>query len=277
MENQNKNSKLNIPMNIRKTLNARFERKELIVEAADKIPELYENADTDELKTRRGKWKVYMESNYISPSIVSSLDDNSCDRFCAVYFRGRRPLTIIYGNTSKRSAIFNHLETVSQKIIEQVPFFSYPKKSLTEENGLSYGIRIGLIISILLGIFVIFDYMLIPNYPEAFLKGANISIGMDNNNFQSLGRTSETHPSFYPIVEKYIAFGWEAVEVDGHDQAAIYHAVMSRSGNRPMMVVCKTTKGKGVSYMENVPIWHYRSPSVEEYEIALSEIKDAST
>jgi transketolase len=105
----------------------------------------------------------------------------------------------------------------------------------------------------------------------------NLVAFMDNNNFQSLGRTSETHPSFYPIVEKYIAFGWEAVEVDGHDQAAIYHAVMSRSGNRPMMVVCKTTKGKGVSYMENVPIWHYRSPSVEEYEIALSEIKDAST
>ena len=56
------------------------------------------------------------------------------------------------------------------------------------------------------------------------------------------------------------AFGWESVEVDGHDHAAIYEAVVNRRGERPMLLVCRTVKGKGVSYMENVPIWHYRSP-----------------
>ena len=107
--------------------------------------------------------------------------------------------------------------------------------------------------------------------------GANNLIAfMDNNNYQTLGRTSETHPSFYPLVDKFVAFGWEAVEVDGHDSEAIVDAVRSRSGGRPMLVICRTVKGKGVSYMEHVPIWHYRSPNAEEYRIALLELAEGS-
>ena len=49
----------------------------------------------------------------------------------------------------------------------------------------------------------------------------NLVVVVDNNDFQSLGRTSETHPSFYPVVEKFQAFGWEAVELPGHDAAAL--------------------------------------------------------
>lgn len=100
----------------------------------------------------------------------------------------------------------------------------------------------------------------------------NLVAFIDNNDFQSLGRTSVTHPSFYPVGEKLRAFGWEAVELDGHDQSAIFDAVTTRRGDRPFAVVGKTTKGKGVSYMENVPVWHYRSPTREEYEIALREL-----
>jgi transketolase len=105
----------------------------------------------------------------------------------------------------------------------------------------------------------------------------NLVAVVDNNDFQSLGRTSETHPSFYPLVDKFVAFGWETVEVDGHDAAAIYHAVTSRKGDKPFMVVAKTTKGKGISYMENVPIWHYRSPSKKEYEQAVIELEQAAS
>lgn len=108
------------------------------------------------------------------------------------------------------------------------------------------------------------------------LKVTNLVAFMDNNDFQSLGRTSVTHPSFYPAVDKYVAFGWESVEVDGHDAKAIHKAVVGRRGDRPLMVVCKTTKGKGVSYMENVPIWHYRSPSKEEFHQALKELEQAA-
>jgi transketolase len=109
------------------------------------------------------------------------------------------------------------------------------------------------------------------------LKVTNLVAFIDNNDFQSLGRTSVTHPSFYPVVDKYVAFGWEAVEVDGHDSQAICRAVVARRGDKPLMVVCKTTKGRGVSYMENVPIWHYRSPSVDEYRQALKELEQAGT
>jgi transketolase len=103
----------------------------------------------------------------------------------------------------------------------------------------------------------------------------NLVAFIDNNDFQSLGRTSVTHPSFYPVVDKYIAFGWEAVQVGGHDSQAIYDTVVGRRGDKPLMVVCKTTKGKGVSYMENVPIWHYRSPNADEYRQALKELEHA--
>ncbi|MBV9863528.1 MAG: transketolase [Alphaproteobacteria bacterium] len=103
----------------------------------------------------------------------------------------------------------------------------------------------------------------------------NIVAFVDNNDFQSLGRTSETHPSFYPLIDKFAAFGWAAVEVDGHDSAAIFEAVSGGWGDRPLMVVARTTKGKGVSYMENVPIWHYRSPNRSEYETAVAELEAA--
>jgi transketolase len=100
----------------------------------------------------------------------------------------------------------------------------------------------------------------------------NLVALVDLNDFQSLGRTSETLPNFYPMVDKVEAFGWECRDVDGHDTGAIVDAVRGRSGTRPLMVLGRTTKGKGVSYMENVPIWHYRSPSPEEYQQALSEL-----
>jgi transketolase len=107
------------------------------------------------------------------------------------------------------------------------------------------------------------------------LKLDNVVAVIDNNDFQSLGRTSETHPSFYPLLDKFRAFGWEAVEVPGHDSRAIFEAVTGRSGGKPFMLVARTTKGKGVSYMENVPIWHYRSPNKDEYRRAVEELEAA--
>lgn len=98
---------------------------------------------------------------------------------------------------------------------------------------------------------------------------------VDLNDFQSLGQTSKILPNFYPMLDKLRAFGWEAAEVDGHNGAAIYEAVTQRSKTKPMVLLGKTTKGKGVSYMENVPIWHYRSPNPEEYKLALKQIEES--
>lgn len=105
------------------------------------------------------------------------------------------------------------------------------------------------------------------------LRLTNVVAFVDNNDFQSLGRTSETHPSFYPLAAKFEAFGWETAEIDGHDPGAIYEAVTTHGGTKPLMVCAKTVKGKGVSYMENAPIWHYRSPNKDEYAQALRELE----
>ena len=104
---------------------------------------------------------------------------------------------------------------------------------------------------------------------------SNLVALIDNNDFQSLGRTSVTHPSFYPLRDKLEAFGWEVAETDGHNSGAIYDAIAQRSGDKPFALIGATTKGKGVSYMENVPMWHYRSPNQEEYEQAMRELGGA--
>ncbi|MGC2122794.1 MAG: transketolase, partial [Xanthobacteraceae bacterium] len=97
---------------------------------------------------------------------------------------------------------------------------------------------------------------------EAMMMAANLKLDnligfMDYNDFGGLERMSDGHQAFYPLVPKAESFGWEAVEVDGHDAAAMQEAVLSRRGGRPMLLVCRTVKGKGISFMENVPIWHY--------------------
>lgn len=105
------------------------------------------------------------------------------------------------------------------------------------------------------------------------LKLSNVVAFIDNNDFQSLGRTSETHPSFYPLREKFEAFRWEVAEVDGHDEWGIVEAVTNRRAEQPLVVIAKTTKGKGISFMENVPMWHYRSPDPDEYRLAVAELE----
>ena len=104
----------------------------------------------------------------------------------------------------------------------------------------------------------------------------NIVALVDLNDFQSLGRTSVTLPNFYPMLEKLQAFGWTTTEVDGHDPQAIFSAVENRDPSKPQVVLGRTIKGKGVSYMENVPVWHYRSPNSAEYEQALREIGEVN-
>lgn len=105
----------------------------------------------------------------------------------------------------------------------------------------------------------------------------NLIVFLDFNDFQGLGRTTETHPHFMPMTDKVRSFGWEAAEVNGHDAEAIFNAVANREGGKPFFLVCHTVKGKGVSYMENVPIWHYRAPNQEEYQQALDELVEISS
>lgn len=115
---------------------------------------------------------------------------------------------------------------------------------------------------------------------EGALMAANLNLEnliafVDMNDFSGLERMSEAHPAFHPLLEKFQAFGWDGVEVDGHSSEALYNAIVDRPrSGRPFVVVSETVKGKGVSYMEHVPIWHYRSPSPEEYQQALDELAE---
>ncbi|MHB8423000.1 MAG: transketolase [Leptospirales bacterium] len=104
------------------------------------------------------------------------------------------------------------------------------------------------------------------------LNLSNLVVMVDFNDYQGLGRTTETHPHLLPISEKLESFGWESVEVNGHDSGAIANEILDRRGDRPFLMNCRTVKGKGVSFMIDSPIWHYRSPNKEEYAQALLEI-----
>src|SRR5262245_19251525 len=114
---------------------------------------------------------------------------------------------------------------------------------------------------------------------EAMMMAANLKLGnlfafIDLNDQASLARMSEAHKAFYPLKQKFEAFGWQYEETNGHDAQAMYEAAVKRKGDRPFVLVGKTIKGRGVSYMEGVPIWHYRSPSKDEYQQALRELKE---
>src|SRR5438105_7822488 len=111
----------------------------------------------------------------------------------------------------------------------------------------------------------------------ANLKVDNLVAFVDLNDMASLSRMSETHPAFYPVLDKLRAFGWETVEVNGHDAGAIHDAVARRQGGRPFMLLGRTVKGRGVSFMESVPIWHYRSPNKEEYAKAIAELTEVTS
>ena len=103
----------------------------------------------------------------------------------------------------------------------------------------------------------------------------NLVVIIDNNNLQSLTTVDETL-SLEPYDKKFLSFGCNVVKVDGHDHEQL-NKVFSFNNPylKPNVVIAKTIKGKGVSYMENEVKWHYKSPNTEELLIAIKEINNA--
>jgi transketolase len=97
---------------------------------------------------------------------------------------------------------------------------------------------------------------------------------VDYNKLQSLAPVSETL-ALEPFADKWRAFGWAAVEVNGHDHDQLRGALANipSSRGKPTAVVAHTTKGKGVSFMENSVLWHYRSAQGGEFQRALDELE----
>jgi transketolase len=78
-----------------------------------------------------------------------------------------------------------------------------------------------------------------------------------------------------PLQKKWEAFGWEAVLVDGHsfkDLLAAFSKIRNRKSRKPLVIIARTTKGRGVSFMENKPLWHYRIPLKKELDTARREL-----
>lgn len=102
----------------------------------------------------------------------------------------------------------------------------------------------------------------------------NLVAIVDYNRIQSLAPVAETL-ELEPFRAKWETFGWAAVEVDGHAHEALLRAlsVVPAARGRPTVVIAHTTKGKGVSFMENSVLWHYRTPRGEELARALSELE----
>jgi len=102
----------------------------------------------------------------------------------------------------------------------------------------------------------------------------NLVAIVDYNKLQSLASVKETL-NLEPFADKWKSFGWSVREVDGHDHKSLracFSGLPFDDNGKPNIVIAHTTKGKGVSFMENNVLWHYRSPQGEEYRLAIEEL-----
>jgi transketolase len=91
----------------------------------------------------------------------------------------------------------------------------------------------------------------------------NLVVIIDRNGLQSLTTTEKTL-ALEPLDKKWQSFGWDVTIVDGHSNRAVIDALNS-TRSKPLCVIANTTKGKGVSFMENQVVWHYRPPNQDDY------------
>jgi len=115
---------------------------------------------------------------------------------------------------------------------------------------------------------------------EAFMSAAkynldNLCAVIDVNGLQIDGKTADVMPS-EPLDAKLEAFGWNVIKADGHDFAALETAFAQAAQvkGKPSVILAKTVKGKGVSFMENDAGWHGKAPNAEQYEQARSELAE---
>ncbi|WP_240986684.1 transketolase [Acididesulfobacillus acetoxydans] len=110
---------------------------------------------------------------------------------------------------------------------------------------------------------------------SAHFKLDNLTAILDLNGLQIDGRTDEVMSSA-PLPEKWRAFGWHVIEVDGHDVGALQRALAEArtTAGRPTILIAKTVKGKGVSFMENAVGWHGAAPNAEQGQQGLKELRE---
>lgn len=98
-----------------------------------------------------------------------------------------------------------------------------------------------------------------------------LTVIVDRNRLQQGDRTENT-VALDPLADKWRAFGFDVIEVDGHDHAALKDALGAEGSGRPRCVIAHTIKGRGVSFIEDKAVWHHRIPTAEELAAALEEL-----
>jgi len=113
------------------------------------------------------------------------------------------------------------------------------------------------------------------NWEAAMYAGhrglTNLTAVVDRNRLQQGARTEDTN-TLEPLGDKWRAFGWEVMEVDGHDYAALLDAFEAPRIGKPRMLIANTRKGKGVSFIEDRVEWHHKVPSADQMVQALEEL-----
>ena len=100
----------------------------------------------------------------------------------------------------------------------------------------------------------------------------NLIAFVDRNNLQIDGHTDDIK-NLSPLDEKFKAFGWDCLIIDGHNPAEIYNAVQkAKQNSKPTVIIANTIKGKGVSFMEDNVGWHGKAPNKDEFAIAMEEL-----
>jgi transketolase len=102
------------------------------------------------------------------------------------------------------------------------------------------------------------------------MKLNNLIMIVDYNKLQGYGKTNEV-VDLEPLNDKLKSFNWDVIEIDGHNFQEIEQALMKKT-NRPKAIIAHTIKGKGISYMENQFVWHYKSPNEAQLKQALEEL-----
>lgn len=100
----------------------------------------------------------------------------------------------------------------------------------------------------------------------------NLFVVVDFNGLQAMGKVKEIL-NIEPLKDKWLSFGWEVRQIDGHNFSQIEEAVAEPAKGKPVIIIAKTIKGKGVSFMEGDNIYHYKAPSKDEYQKALKELE----
>lgn len=105
----------------------------------------------------------------------------------------------------------------------------------------------------------------------------NLVAILDYNGVQQTGTTAHVLPT-EPIVDKWRSFGWHTIEIHGHNMAEVLRALDEADEVHalPTVIVARTTKGKGVSFMENDPYWHGSAPTEEQFHAAMAELEEGA-